>query len=54
MIPNQAVDSFVVGDGVFRSELDDDLLVAIPGQCASGFIEEEDVAGVCVELKISF
>lgn len=52
MISDQAVDAFVVGDCISGSEFDDDLDVCIAGYCAFGFVEKEDVVGVCEKFVI--
>lgn len=52
VVPHQAVDSLIVSYRIPRSELNDDLLVGVLGQCAFDIVEEEDVIGIREELKI--
>ncbi len=52
MIPDKAIDSFVISDCVSGSEFYDDFEIGIFGYCAFGFVEKKDVVGICEELIV--
>lgn len=54
VVPDEAVDSFIVVDGVPWFELDDNFFVGIPGESALDVVEGEDVVGVSKKLILSF
>lgn len=54
MVPNQAINPLIIRDSVPRPELNDDLLGAVPAQSALDIIEQKDVIGIRIKLKIRF
>lgn len=53
MVSDKAVDSFIVGNGVSGSELDNDFSLWIFCQNSFVITEEEDVVGVGEKLELS-
>ncbi len=52
MVPDQAIDTFIVGDGISGPKLDNNLLGGVARDGASDLIEVEDI-GISEELEIS-
>lgn len=52
MIPDKAIDSFIISDCVSGSEFYDDFEIGIFGYRAFGFVEKKDVVGICEELIV--
>ncbi len=53
MVSYQAIDPFIISDGIPRPELYNDLLVGVPLDGSFDLVKTEDIVRVDKELKLS-